>query len=88
MMSFLSDEKISPNQKYRGGQAAARGSCFSQVFDRGAQTVTRGSVPCASQVFDRVAKAVARGAALPASCPQRQGNTRGDVFLTRWSRLT
>ena len=38
---------------------------LSQVLDRGAQAVARGS--CASQVLDRGAKAVARGTARCAS---------------------
>jgi hypothetical protein len=41
----------------------ARGSCLSQVLDRGTEAVARGAVPCVSQVLDRGAEAVARGAA-------------------------
>jgi hypothetical protein len=72
----------------RGGQAAARGSCLSELIERGAEAAARGAVACASQVLDRGAEAVACGAALPASCAQRQGNTRGDVPSVRWGRRT
>jgi hypothetical protein len=48
----------------RGGQAAARGNCFSQAFERGAEAAARRGVSCASQVLDRVAQAVARGASI------------------------
>jgi hypothetical protein len=34
-----------------GGQAAARGSCLSQVLHRGAEAVARGAFSCASQVL-------------------------------------
>jgi hypothetical protein len=43
-----------------GGQALARGSCLSQLLNRGAQVVSRGAVPSASQVLDRGAEAVVR----------------------------
>ena len=51
----------------RGGQLGAPGSCLSQLLDRGAQVVARGTVPCASQILDRGAEAVACGAARCAS---------------------
>jgi hypothetical protein len=72
----------------RGAQTDARGSCLSQVLDRGALAAARDFVTCASEVLDRGTEAVFRGAALPASCPQRQGKTRGDVSSTRWGRWT
>jgi hypothetical protein len=45
------------------GRAVARGSCLSQILDRGAGAAARGAVPCASQVLNRGAEAIARGAA-------------------------
>jgi len=41
----------------RGSQAAARGSCLSQVPDRLAGAVARGAFRCASHVLDRGAQA-------------------------------
>jgi hypothetical protein len=70
----------------RGGQAVARGSGLSQVLRRGAQAVERGSVPDVSQALGRGAEGFSRGAALPASCSQRQGSTRGDVPSAKWGR--
>ena len=61
----------------RGGQAAARGNCLSQVLDRVAQAAARGAVPCASQVLDRCATAVLRGAARGASHVLGRGTQAG-----------
>jgi hypothetical protein len=36
-----------------GSQAVARGSCLSQVLDRGALAVARAAILCASHVRDR-----------------------------------
>jgi hypothetical protein len=47
----------------RFGQAVARGSCLSQVFDRFAEIVTHGAVPWTSHVRDLGAQAGAQTAA-------------------------
>jgi hypothetical protein len=66
----------------RGGQAVARGSCLSQLLDRGAEAAYRGAVPCASQVIDRGAEAVARGAARCASHVLDRGAQAGSQTVS------
>jgi hypothetical protein len=50
---FQADTRGATQVLDRGGQEDGRGSCLSQVIDRGAEAVARGVVPCASQVLNR-----------------------------------
>ena len=64
---FQADTRGVTQELGRGGQAVARGSCLSELFDRGAEAASRGAVPCASQVLGRRSQAVVRGGPRSAS---------------------
>jgi hypothetical protein len=59
------------------GHAVARGSCLSQILDRGAEATARGAARCTSHVLDRGAQAGAKtGACDDTTLSQQEKSTR------------